>query len=251
MGTDDDLRPAVRVVLVWPDENRNIGAACRAMKTMGIRDLAIVPGERRYEPADVAITAVHAFDIFEHARYHDSVDEAVADCTFSVAYTRRRGRNRKYSSATPEAIAERIERNRGGGTTALVFGNEEHGLTNEQVDACHVICRIPTAPECPSLNLAQAVQLACYTIFRRTSTVSEKGTVSENGYTPLDAVRIDELADEVDALVSLVGYSGDYDRQTNRIFARDLLARATLTPTEGRRLKGLLRKLRYGLPRRE
>ncbi len=215
------------------------------MKTMGIGDLAIVPGERSYEPAEVAITAVHAFDIFEHARFRNSVEAAVADCALSVAYTRRRGRNRKYSSATPEAIAERVEQGRGGGTTALVFGNEEHGLTNDQVDACHVICRIPTAPECPSLNLAQAVQIACYTVFRRASTVSGKG------YTPLDAVRIDELADEVDALVSMVGYSGDYDRQTNRIFARDLLARATLTPAEGRRLKGLLRKLRYGLPGRE
>lgn len=244
MRKGNERRPAVRVVLVWPDENRNIGAVCRAMKTMGIRDLAIVPGGRSYDAGEVAVTAVHAADIFEHARLHDSIESAVADCTLSVAYTRRRGRNRKYSSATPEAVADRIVSDPAG-AAALVFGNEEHGLTNEQVDACNIICRIPTDPECPSLNLAQAVQIACYAIFRRESSVSDKG------YTPLDATRIDELAEEVDALASLVGYSGDYDRQTNRIFARDLLARATLTPAEGRRLKGLLRKLRYGLPRRE
>ncbi len=244
MAISDAQPPKVRVVLVWPDENRNIGAVCRAMKTMAVGDLAIVPGGRTYDRSEVAVTAVHAFDVFERAAYHGSIEAAVADCALSVAFTRRRGRNRKYSSATPEAVAERIARGSADGTTALVFGNEEHGLTNEQVDACHAICRIPTDPDCPSLNLAQAVQIACYSIFRRVAPSSQMG------YTALDAAGIDELADEVDALVSLVGYSGDYDRQTNRIFARDLLARATLTPAEGRRLKGLLRKLRYGLPDR-
>lgn len=266
--------PPVRVVLACPDENRNIGSVCRAMKTMGIRELAIVPCGRDYDASEIAVTAVHAFDVFEHARFFETLPEAFEDCALSVAYTRRQGRNRKISTVSPEEVARRVAQlaapnvpdkprhetiepghehrygdtqsfgGRDGfltsGTVALVFGNEEGGLTNEQTEACHMACRIPSSPEYPSLNLAQAVQIACYAVFRETLAPNPRG------FTPVQAGEIERLTDEVDAIVAQVGYAGSYDRRTSRTFIRDILARSALNPGEARRLQSLLRKIRFG-----
>ncbi len=234
------LPATVRVVLAWPDENRNIGSVCRAMKTMGLTELAVVPGGRCYDDNEVAVTAVHAADVYHSATFHETVQEAVADCSLAVAYTRRQGKYRKHASRTPEAIATRIA-SLSGGTAALVFGNEEHGLTTEQTDACHLACRIPTSPDYPSLNLSQAVQIACYEVFRAAMTAPPEG------FTPVPAQTIDELAEEANAIVAQVGFSGAHDRDTSRLFVRDLLARAALNPREARRLFRLFRKVRYGM----
>lgn len=292
-GRRDSSR--VRIVLACPDENRNIGSVCRAMKTMGIDELAIVPCGRHYDSSEVAVTAVHAFDVFEHARFFDTLSEAVQDCALAVAYTRRQGRQRKMSTVSPEEVARRVaqlapaeevdaganergaeagqanvrangrrgetgqagasrdpdsgDESSGGGTgsdrftasgkLALVFGNEEHGLTNEQTASCHMACTIPTSPRYPSLNLAQAVQIACYAIFRET------GSSPAPGFTPIQASDIEALADEVSAIVAQVGYAGSYDRQTSRTFIRDILARSALNPREAGRLHSLLRKMRF------
>lgn len=297
--SDDRHRDArdssrVRIVLACPDENRNIGSVCRAMKTMGIDELAIVPCGRQYDSTEVAVTAVHAFDVFEHARFFDTLSEAVQDCALAVAYTRRQGRQRKMSTVSPEEVARRVvqlgpaeeggggnerggetgqantrangrrgeagqagaSRGPGGGNEssggvtgsdrftasgklALVFGNEEHGLTNEQTASCHLACTIPTSPQYPSLNLAQAVQIACYAIFR------EMESSTSQPVTPIQAFDIEALADEVSAIVAQVGYAGSYDRQTSRTFIRDILARSALSPREARRLRSLLRKMRF------
>ena len=235
----------VRVVLAWPDENRNVGSVCRAMKTMGIYELAIVKrdSEHRYQEREVAVTAVHAADIYRSATFYETVEQAVADCSLAVAYTRRQGKYRKHASRSPEAIATRISQLQEG-TVALVFGNEEHGLTTEQIDACHLACRIPTAPEYPSLNLSQAVQIACYEVFRAAR--AARNTPLE-GFTPVASETVDELAEEANAVVAAVGFSGAHDRDTSRLFVRDLLARATLNPREARRLLRLFRKVRYGM----
>ncbi len=254
----------VRVVLAWPDENRNIGSVCRAMKTMGIDELAIVSGGRRYDGNEVAVTAVHAADIFRSARFCETVQEAVADCSLAVAYTRRQGKYRKHASRSPEAVATRIT-GLSQGTAALVFGNEEHGLTTEQIDACHLACRIPTSPDYPSLNLSQAVQIACYEVFRASMAGPRDGfspaepagaqqglTSGESspptaGFTPVAADTVNGLAEEANAIVAEVGFSGAHDRNTSRLFVRDLLARAALNPREARRLFRLFRKIRYGM----
>ncbi|MFP4643149.1 MAG: RNA methyltransferase [Spirochaetales bacterium] len=232
----------VRVVLAWPDEERNIGSVCRAMKTTGIHDLAIVPRvpDRGYDEQQVAVTAVHAADIYRSARFYETVEQAVNDCSLAVAYTRRQGKYRKHVSYAPEAIGSRISA-LSESTVALVFGNEEHGLTAEQMDACHIACRIPTAPEYPSLNLSHAVQIACYEVFRAAE------NTPHGGFTPITSETVDELAEEANAIVAEVGFAGEHDRDTSRLFVRDLLARAALNPREARRVFRLFRKIRYGI----
>lgn len=238
-ASPESAQTRTRVVLAAPDENRNIGSVCRAMKTMGVHDLVIVPKGRSYDSAEVSVTAVHAADVYENARLCASVAEAVSECALAVAFTRRSGRRRKLAVATPEEVAGRVARIKAPAQAALVFGNEEHGLTGDQIDSCHMVCRIPSAPEYPSLNLAQAVQIACYALFRTAAPLSEHGS------SPVDARRVEALTEEATAIVERAGYAGDYDRKTSRLFIRDLIARSALTPGEARRLTSILKKIRY------
>jgi tRNA/rRNA methyltransferase len=105
--------------------------------------------------------AVHAQDLLEKARTVQSLAEAVADCRFVVGTTCRGGLYRAHSEP-PETVAARILRRARTGPVALVFGPEDHGLSNEDLKHCHQLIAIPTSERYSSLNLAQAVLICCY-----------------------------------------------------------------------------------------
>ncbi|WP_068636648.1 RNA methyltransferase [Thauera butanivorans] len=150
----------IRVVLSRTSHPGNIGAAARAMKTMGLRQLWLV--SPAVFPDEVATArASGAVDILESARVVDTLEQALADTVFSAALTARR---RELSlprlharEAAQEIVARTID-----GEVALVFGNETSGMTNEEVGLCSLPVTIPTDAEFSSLNLGAAVQLLAY-----------------------------------------------------------------------------------------
>ena len=113
----------LRIVLVRPEESRNVGAACRAAKTMGIEKLYLVAAEA-VDWREARIISVHAADVLERAVICRSVAEAVHDCTLAAAVTRRDGKHRKYRIWTAEQLGQRLAARRPG-PVALVFGNEK------------------------------------------------------------------------------------------------------------------------------
>ncbi len=156
----DPMESRLAIVLVSPQGPANIGAAARAMKNFGLTDLRLV------DPVpflnDEAYTwACDAKDLLHSAKVCQSLDEALADLAFAAAFTRRFGRSRKRHVTIEEAGPTIASRASDGGT-ALVFGREDAGLTNEEVARCDMTVRIPTSDEFPSINLAQSVLLACY-----------------------------------------------------------------------------------------
>jgi tRNA/rRNA methyltransferase len=159
---DDVVLQSVRIVLVRPRGGENVGAAARAMKNMGFRSLVLVDPDLRRRFWAQAM-AVHAGDVLESARTVDSLSEAVADCGFVVGTTCRGGPYRRPATA-PGAMAVEILAHAHNGPVALLFGPEDHGLTNSDLRYCQRLITIPTAVEYPSLNLAQAVLLCCYEI---------------------------------------------------------------------------------------
>ena len=160
--TDTPVFPALRFVLVETSHPGNIGAAARAMKTMGYADLVLV--NPRFPDAlsqDEAIAfASSADDILSSTRIVGSIDEALADCRFAAAVT---SRLREFSPPilTPRVLAAQFAASPDR-QAALVFGNERFGLPNEIVEKCHALISIPANPDYPSLNLAQAVQILAY-----------------------------------------------------------------------------------------
>lgn len=153
----------VRVVLVRPKTSGNVGSVARAMKNLGFCDLALV-SPRRYRRSAAEAMAVHASDVLEGSRRYDSLAEAVADRVWIVGTTCRPGTYRRRT-LTPRQAARQISSVLRSGAVALVFGPEDHGLSNDDLKLCHELVTIPTHSSYPSLNLAQAALVCLYEIF--------------------------------------------------------------------------------------
>lgn len=155
---------AIRVVLVRPRGAANVGAVARAMRNTGLSELIMVGPvvQHRFLARGMA---VHARDLLDRARTVDSLADAIGDCSLVVGTTCRGGLYRSFTE-TPEAIAGEIVSRAARGPVAIVFGQEDHGLTNDDLRFCQRLIAIPTAPEYPSLNLAQAVLVICYELRR-------------------------------------------------------------------------------------
>ncbi|MCS6804889.1 MAG: RNA methyltransferase [Acidobacteriota bacterium] len=151
-----------KIILVRPRDPNNIGAVARAMKNFGFTQLVIVAP---HPPVwDEVVSAVHADDILKEAPVVASLAEAVADCTWVVGTTDRRRVEPKQTLYTPADLCRDVRQSEH--RLALVFGPEKHGLTNNDLSHCHRVMSIPTQPDCPSMNLGQAVAICCYELTR-------------------------------------------------------------------------------------
>ena len=152
----------IRIVLVGTQHPGNIGAAARALKTMGLSRLVLVAPE--HYPADEAFRrAAGADDLLAEAVVVPTLAEAVSDCRFVLGCTAR-SRRVALEELVPREAASRMvaQAGAGAGQVALVFGRERTGLSNEELQLCHASVHIPANPAYSSLNLAAAVQVLAY-----------------------------------------------------------------------------------------
>ncbi|MEO8157638.1 MAG: RNA methyltransferase [Betaproteobacteria bacterium] len=150
----------VRVVLSHTSHPGNIGAAARAMKTMGLSRLVLV-NPAHFPHADAETFATGATDLLENALVCDSLDEALAGTVLAVAATARH-RDLAHEVVDCREACHRLVGEAASGEVALVFGTERSGLTASEVSRCQWIAMIPTNWQYSSLNLAQAVQVFAY-----------------------------------------------------------------------------------------
>ncbi len=150
----------IRIVLVNTSHPGNIGAAARAMKNMGLRHLTLV--EPRDFPSGVAVgRAKAALDILDNAVVTATLEEAVADCTLVIGASAR-SRKIPWPVLSPTQCAEQIIAESRSSKVALVFGREDTGLSNDELQLCHFHVQIPADDEYSSLNLAAAVMVLSY-----------------------------------------------------------------------------------------
>jgi tRNA/rRNA methyltransferase len=150
----EDLLGAVRVVLCRPRNPQNLGAAARALRCAGISRWAIVdPQTLDFEAA--RRVAVHAEELLDRPQICTKLPEAIAGCSLTIATTGRTRPDRPLLS--PKEAAERLIAARG--EVAIVFGDERSGLLAEEIEAVDLVSSIPSAPEQPSWNLAQAIAI--------------------------------------------------------------------------------------------
>ncbi len=155
----------IRIVLVETSHGGNIGAVARAMKNMCLEELALVR-PKQFLTEDTMARASGADDILHEASIHQSLDEAVADCTLVVGASARM-RSVSWPQLNPRECAELVMQRSTQNKAALVFGRERTGLTNAELERCNYLVNIPANPDYSSLNLGMAVQVISYELMMR------------------------------------------------------------------------------------
>ena len=153
----------IRIVLIGTSHPGNIGATARAMHNMGLGDLALVAPRCEPVTSDSTSRASGADHIVHTAHVVARLEEAVADCTLVVGASAR-SRTLPWPMLTPRELGARLPQELAGSESriALIFGREDSGLSNAELQCCHAHVHIPTNPDFSSLNLAAAVQVLAY-----------------------------------------------------------------------------------------
>ncbi len=150
----------IRFVLMGTTHSGNIGAAARAMKTMGLNDLTLVNPEG-FPSAEATSRASGADDLLFNARVCENYIDAIAETTLVIGTTARM-RHLDIPVIDAKQAAKILVKESQVNKVALVFGKERYGMTNEEVERCHYLVRLPTVESFSSLNLASAVQVLAY-----------------------------------------------------------------------------------------
>ena len=197
----NELLNSIKVVLVGTTHPGNIGATARAMKNMGIVNMALV--EPKEFPSDIATyRSKAAKDVLENAEVFDTLKVAISDCELVIG-TSARERKVPWPILNPKDASQEVSRGSLNNKVAVVFGREDRGLTNEELGLCNLHVHIPTDPEYSSLNLSQAVQIMVYEI--RSAILENEGNdgnwdveFADNDQTERLISHMDELMQEVD-----------------------------------------------------
>lgn len=229
--------PGPAIILVQPQMGENIGAAARAMHNFGLDDLRIVAPRDGWPNEAARSMAAHGVPIVDRAKIFATTREAVSDLHRVYAATAREREMSKPTVSPEDLQAPNAEARV---KTGILFGRESSGLDNEDIAEADAILQIPTAPENPSLNIAQAVVIVAYTWFR------EQGAgcgVQEN----VSAATKSELQGMLDQLEMALDHSHYWREEEKKPKMwrnlRNLLVRAQMSSQEVRSLRGMIRAL--------
>ncbi len=231
----------LRIVLVSPRNPLNIGAAARAMSNFGFTDLRLV------NPYTVAFhearSAVRSRYILDQTQVFDSLAGAVADCTLVVGTTAVGHRDLHVPLYRLETAGRLIREQLSSAPTALLFGSEKFGLSNEDMSHCHWLLRIPTREEHGSMNLGQAVATCLYELRRDTAAVEKQfeaaQLASSGDYERITALFLD--------LLSRSGYINPSTSKSTELKIRRLVRRLSLPASDAETWLGILRQILWKL----
>ena len=232
----------VRIVLVGTTHPGNIGATARAMKNMGFTQLVLV-GPRVFPHEDATARASGAEDVLEQTLVVETLDEAIADCAFVVGASAR-SRAIGWPTAEPRECARRLLSEAERAPVALVFGPEKSGLTNDDLDRCHMLLTIPTDPAFSSLNLAMAVQVVTYELRQRQLSASQQPDVPPGDDVPLaTAAELEHFYRHLEATLTRSGFLDPDNPRLLMRRLRRLFVRALPDQNEVNILRGILASL--------
>lgn len=235
-----DILKQIRVVLVNTTHPGNIGGVARAMKNMGLEKLYLVepkefPSQRAFQ------RAANALDILDNAVIVDNLDDALVDCGLVVG-TSARSRGIPWPMLNPRECGHKAVSEAAEHQVALVFGREDRGLTNEELQRCTYHVHIPTNPDYSSLNLAAAVQVLAYES-RMAALEAESGELPDLNDWDIPPAKHDALERYYEhleqALVDIDFHNRDNPRQTMARLRR-LYGRIRLDEMELAILRGML-----------
>ncbi len=251
----------VRIVLVEPAGPLNVGSIARAMKNMGLQTLVLVDPQCDHLSHEARQMAVHAADILESAQQVATLPEALAGCQRAIATTTRT-RNlltplEHPRTALPWLLAESV-------TSALIFGPEDRGLNNLELNYAQRFVRIPSHPDYSSLNLAQAVAICAYELYqatgdwelgtgevRRISSLTQNSKLSSQSPVPNPEFELLEgYYQHLEAVLLKIGYLYPHTAPSRMEKFRHLFNHANLSTAEIAMLRGILRQVEWALQSR-
>jgi tRNA/rRNA methyltransferase len=221
----------IRVVLLNPQEEENVGAAARAMRNFGFKELCLI------NPCEIGrrarALASHGLPVLEAAKTFSSFEAAVSGCDHIIGTTGKKGgqKTKKREAITPDQLREILKN----GKAAIVFGNEASGIPNEILMKTDFVVRIPTSPDYPILNLAQSVCIILYELAKKryAKTVTDKPL-------PRDVrAQLDRFTKEI---VDKVYEQPHQRKATGEILLR-IYGKAMLTKKEGGKIISFYRKI--------
>ncbi|WP_196138428.1 RNA methyltransferase [Aliikangiella sp. G2MR2-5] len=229
----------IRTVLSHTTHPGNVGATARALKVMGLSQLALV-NPKDYPSAEATRRASRATDILANATIHDNLDSAIADCQLVVG-TSARTRTLPSKLISPRELAEEIKTTPDRVPVAILFGTENSGLTNEELHKCHYHVCIPTNPEYSSLNLGSAVQLIAYEMrlaLSEEAVLPEQRVVDSEQH--ITHEQLSGLLQHFDKVMQLTGYKIPKHAKYLDLRLERLLCKAEVTTSEYNILRGFL-----------
>jgi len=222
--------PHIRVVLVEPLNDGNVGAVARSMKNFGLSDLVLV------RPCSIGEEGIkrsmHAVDVLKNAHTCFTEDEALEGADYVVGTSGVDTANdKKFSriSVTPEALAAKL--NSSDATVAVLFGREDFGLDNDLVKRCDFLVTVPANPEYPIMNISHAAAVIFYELFVH--------DLVKEGPREASGLEVDLLNEYFAKLLDAIDYP-EHKRTKTRVMFRRLMARSTPTTWEYHTLMGVL-----------
>lgn len=233
--------PPVRIVLVNTSHPGNIGAAARAMKNMGLDQLSLVDPQG-FPSAEATARASGADDLLAAASRVDSLEAALSGTRLVIGASAR-NRTLPVPMLDPRECAELVMQQPVDTVTAIVFGRERTGLTNDELDHCHYLVQIPANPDYASLNLAAAVQVISYELRMAAGLSMDRPESQHRGAATDDMERFYQHLEET--LLAIGFLDAGNPRQLMRRLRR-LFGRARPNDNEVNILRGILSAVRQG-----
>jgi tRNA/rRNA methyltransferase len=250
----------ITIVLVRPQYAGNIGSVCRAMKNMGLSRLILVSPEQDHLSGEARMMALSAKDILQKAKVFSSLEEALEGFRWIAGTSARKGINRG-PFISPREISPEILQHARSIPVAILFGPEDRGLTNRELDPCHALISIPTHPGLSSLNLAQAVILLCYELYlaslvelqiancglRNEKRIRKEEAGSTSGLpAPLaEFQKVEKMYAHLEQLLLRIGFLDPKNPKRIMHTLRRIFGRANLCDRDVAILRGIFRQLEW------
>ena len=223
--------PEIEIVLCEPLYEGNIGFTARVMKNFGFSNLTLI------NPPEIGDEAIarssHARDVLENANHVASLDDVIKKSNALVATTGEISKSVTTSMRmpyyTPSELRDIVSKING--RISIIFGRENWGLSNEEIEKCDIICTIPTSHIYPIVNISHAVGILAY----------ELANLPRGDYSVASRIEMDSLYDHFDNFLDIISHP-DYKRENTRNMIRRIFGRTALTTREASTLHGLLRR---------
>ncbi len=240
----------IKIVLVETAGARNLGSVARVMKNFGLSELWLVNPQCDRHSEEARHMAVHAPEILDNAKIVDSLPAALMGCQRAIATAGRIDKGEMKLTTPPKGLSWLAQV----ANSAIVFGTEDRGLSNAEIQHCQQVMRIPVHPDYPSLNLAQAVGICCYQLQLLWDNSQGYGNLTSQiaqdliQSAPIDlAPREDVEAcyQQLEAVLLKIGYVYPHTAAHRLRKFRHIFDRANLNPSEVAMLRGILRQVNW------
>jgi TrmH family RNA methyltransferase len=235
----DEALNRVHIILVGTTHPGNIGAVARVMKNMGLTKLTLVSSTECGPSTDARAMASGAYDIVERAVRVTNLAEALNGMVMAVGTSARLG-GKRMSALTPEKVIPGVMEAALAGPAACVFGRESRGLTNEEMKLCTHHMIIPTAQQFASMNVAHAVAVTGYEIFRR---VCRPIGFQVDGFQPASVGAREQMYAHIESVLVRAGFLGRSDPLRMMRDLRRILNSARIDDRDVTIIRGIFRKV--------